>query len=99
MFLKLTESVLGFARNKSADMQLKMALLLGAIALAFSVLAAPMLETASVNYAENKSYGIDRVLTGSINGAKRYRVRKSVLDQNIQDDCWQNSSTVCVTRD
>jgi len=63
---------------------LKTVLLFSSVALALSVLAAPVLQQASEKYAQNKAFGIDHVLTGSVKKSNRYVVRKSVLSQKEQ---------------
>lgn len=72
-----------FARDKSGSTTLKSALLFGAVAMALSVLTAPLLHDATESFSENNSFGIDRVLTGSVadTGTKseKYLIRRSVL--------------------
>ena len=68
-------------RDESGGAAVQSALMFGAIAMALSVLIAPQLKNAVDVYAENRSLGIDRVITGSVDKPKRYTIRKSVLDQ------------------
>ena len=67
--------------NRNGNITVQSALLVGAVALSLSVLAAPLLNDAADRYAENRALGIDRVMTGSIEKSKTYTVRKSVLDK------------------
>ena len=84
-----------FTKNASGEMTIRMALLLGGVAIAVSVVAAPLLESASQSYADNKSFGIDRILTGSINDAKRYTIRKSVLQEDTTLVCGNANEQDC----
>lgn len=68
-----------FARNTSGNITLKSALLIGAIAMALSVLTAPLLQDATESFTENSAMGIDRVLTGSVSKTEKYLIRRSVL--------------------
>jgi len=77
-FIKMSKEL---CRNNHGGATLQSAMLFGAVAMALSVLAAPQLKSAADSYAENKAFGIDRVMTGSIKPAKQYTVRKSVLDK------------------
>lgn len=70
-----------FKKDTSGGATLQTAMLFGAVALALSVLAAPQLKSAADTYAENRALGIDRVMTGSVQKAKEYTIRKSVLDK------------------
>ena len=71
------------------------ALLFGAVAMALAVLAAPMLQSATAFYAENRAFGIDRVMTGSIEKGKRHTVRHSVLDAKPGHACVDKSTASC----
>jgi len=54
------------------------ALMFAGAGVALAILGAPLMQGASDRYANN-GYGIDRVMTGSINKPARYTVRRSVL--------------------
>lgn len=70
-----------FQQDRCGSTSVQTALWFGAIAMAVSVLAAPKLHDAVDLYAENRAFGIDRVMTGSVKQTKQYTVRKSVLDK------------------
>lgn len=76
-----------FLKSQSGTSTLQMAAIFGALALVVSLIGVPALDQASRDYADNRAYGIDDVVVGSIdnrrsNGnVKRYTIRKSVLDQ------------------
>ena len=80
-----------FIKDESGGTTMRIALLFGAVGIAFSVLATPFLQTASQQYAAAGGYGVDTVVTGSINSPKkRYTIRKSVLNPNEQRICRNN---------
>ncbi len=68
---------------------LQLAILCSAVVVVIAIAASPKLNEAAIEYVDNKHYGVDRVVTGSVvNSAgtndvvpvKRYTIRKSVLD-------------------
>lgn len=68
--------------DKSGNITIKTGLMLGAIAMTLSVLTAPIIDNVSQTYADNTAFGIDRLMTGSIEAKKeRYIIRKSVLSR------------------
>ena len=68
--------------DKSGNITIKTGLMLGAIAMTLSVLTAPIIDNVSQTYADNTAFGIDRLMTGSIEPKKeRYIIRKSVLSR------------------
>ncbi len=73
-----------FFTDNDGNSTVKTALLFGAVAVAISVLAAPALQNATKLYAENRAFGIDQVMTGSVKKPKRYIVRKSVLSGDAE---------------
>lgn len=76
-----------FVKHTGGGASVQAAMLFGAIGMAMAVLAAPMLQGAVDYYAENRAFGIDRVMTGSVEKGNRYTVRKSVLDSQGQKAC------------
>ena len=84
-----------FASDNSGETTIRMALLLGGVAIAAAVVSAPLLDRASQTYAENGAFGIDRVLTGSIEKSKRYTIRKSVLEEEPTLVCGNANEPDC----
>ena len=76
-------------KQTSGETSLRTALLLSGIALLLAVVSAPMLDKASKTYAENRAFGIDRVMTGSVQKGERKTVRKSIF--------WEGEKVVCDT--
>jgi hypothetical protein len=74
------------------------ALLFGGIALAVAVLAAPMLQAGANYYAQNRAFGIDRVMTGGVAKTERVTVRRSVLDGGSQGICDPAKGKSCPSR-
>ncbi|MEM7213925.1 MAG: hypothetical protein AAF423_00175 [Pseudomonadota bacterium] len=70
-----------FRRNQSGESTLQLTAFFSALAVVVALMGAPVLEKASQEYAENRSFGIDQTITGSVNKAKRYTIRKSILDE------------------
>ena len=54
------------------------ALMFAGVGVALAILGAPLMQSASDRYASS-GYGIDRMMTGSIDKPARYTVRRSVL--------------------
>ena len=92
---QLIEMAKLFAGNDRGETPIRTTMWLGAVGLGLAVLVAPLLDSASRKYAENKSFGIDRVLTGSIGNSKRYTVRKSVLQQGEVRICEDRNAEDC----
>ena len=84
-----------FSNHAGGGASVQAALLFGAVAMALAVLAAPMLQSATEFYAENRAFGIDRVMTGSIAKGKRHTVRHSVLDVQNSGLCADKLSASC----
>lgn len=84
--------------NRSGSATVQTALLFGGIALAVAVLAAPMLQGAAGYYAQNRAFGIDRVMTGGVAKGERVTIRKSVLSGEAQVICDAASAKSCVSR-
>ena len=80
-------NVTGETPKEAFGIAMRFALVFGAIALGAAVLTAPLMQNAADLYAENRGFGIDRVLTGSIDKPERYTVRKSVLTQRTERIC------------
>ncbi len=92
---RLGEIIRQFAGNDDGDTPIRTTLWIGAVALGVAVLSAPLLDNASKTYAENRAFGIDRVLTGSIKNSKRYTVRRSVLQQGETRICGIGDTENC----
>ena len=69
---------------------LQIAILCSAIVVVFAMFVSPRLNDAAIEYVDNRNYGVDTVVTGSIDQSegtnevapvKRYTIRKSVLDE------------------
>lgn len=84
-----------FIGNNRGETPIRTTMWLGAVGLGLAVLAAPLLDSASRKYAENRAFGIDRVLTGSVGNSKRYTVRKSVLQSGETRICENRNSEDC----
>lgn len=65
-------------RNEGSS-SVRNALVFAGAGVALAILGAPLLQNATDRYAGN-GYGIDRVMTGSIDRPARYTVRRSVLN-------------------
>ena len=63
---------------------LRIALLFGSIAVAFSLFLVPMLSTTGI---DTVSPGVDRILTGSISKGSEYTLRRSVLQRDPSAYC------------
>ena len=64
---------------------LRITIAIGGLVLGGTVLASPLLQDAAERYSENRPYGIDRMLTGSIDQPGRtYTIRRSVLSAEVQ---------------
>jgi len=88
-----------FGRCDSGNSPVQTAMLFGAIAMALSVLAAPFLQGAASYYADNRAFGIDRVLTGSVEQRdETYTVRRSVLSPDPVRVCDKKKETECPAR-
>jgi hypothetical protein len=87
-----------FQRDRSGMADPQTALLIAGISLAVAVLAAPMLQGAADSYAQNRGFGIDRVLTGAVGTSHRVTVRQSVLSENPTVLCSSGSAQLCAKR-
>ncbi len=93
--LRIIVCVRNFISDQRGDGPIQMTLLVGGVALAVSVLAAPLLDSASKRFASSGAYGVDQILTGSINKKRRYTVRKSVLEPGEIRICQDGSYGQC----
>ena len=73
-----------FLKCRSGESSIQLAAFFGALAVLVALVSTPFLDQASKSYAENKAFGIDQVVTGSVKKTKRYTIRKSVLDKPRQ---------------
>ena len=69
---------------------LQLAILCSLVVVGFAIYASPRLNNVAIEYVDNQKYGVDTVVTGSIDNSsgteqvvpvKRYTIRKSVLDE------------------
>jgi hypothetical protein len=78
--MKIIEEIISFILPNREGHSVGMALFIAAIAVATALIAPPFLNGAADRYADNRAFGIDTVITGSVEKAKRHTIRKSVLD-------------------
>ncbi|MEO0328460.1 MAG: hypothetical protein AAF217_07650 [Pseudomonadota bacterium] len=69
-----------FLRNRSGETSIRMALVFGMAVIVITIVATPMLDKTSRQYAGNFN-GIDNTITGSVKPVKRYTIRKTVMDK------------------
>ncbi len=69
----------GFLANISGDTSMQFALVVGAVSVAAALLV-PLTFSGSSRLVFTDHKQIDRTVTGSVGPVKRYRIRKSVLD-------------------
>ncbi len=69
----------GFLSNINGDTSMQFALVVGAVSVAAALLV-PLTFSGSSQLAFTDHQQIDRTVTGSIGPVKRYRIRKSILD-------------------
>ncbi len=79
--MKLFNELFGFLLPQSAGHSLQFAIFLSAMAVVLALVGVPLLDKAAEEYADNKSFGIDRVITSSVEKLERTTIRKSVLDK------------------
>lgn len=91
----MSKIVSRFSEDSAEGMTLRAVAMFGIAAAVVSVLAASALQDYSEQYAENQSYGVDRVMTGSINKTKRYTVHKSVLTKTPVRICSDVDNNDC----
>ncbi len=84
-----------FSKHNGGGASVQAAMLFGAIGMAMAVLAAPMLQGAVDYYADNRAFGLDRVMTGSVEKGNRYTVRKSVLAEDTTTTCDGKDKSNC----
>ena len=87
-----------FARDQRGGLTMQAALAFAGFGLALALLGAPMIQSASTQYAENQSPGIDRMTTSSISSSNgdRYTIRKSVLWKEPQILCGTKITPACL---
>lgn len=86
-----------FVADARGDAPVRTAVLFCAAAMAAAVLAAPLLEFAAERHARNGGFGVDRVVTGSVD-ANTYIVRRSVLSKEALTICGGKVSADCAVR-
>ena len=80
-----TRHLINFRSSQSGETSVQLAAFFSAVAVVVALVSTPFLDKAAKEYAENRSFGIDQVITGSVNKTKRYTVRKSVFDKNPEE--------------
>lgn len=83
--------------DEQSGSALRIALLFGALAIGTAVLAVPFLQGAAAYYAESGAPGTDRITTGSVGGADRYTIRRSVLTVQPEKICGTKNIRSCGT--
>lgn len=78
--MKLLNEIFGFLLPQRTGHTFQFAVFLSGVAILFALFGVPMIDRAAEEYAENRSFGIDRVITSSVEKLERTTVRKSVLD-------------------
>ena len=82
---RLIKLIKSFHKDSSGETAVQIALFFSFAVLAGTLLVVPMLSSGSKQFAYQKNYGIDPVLTSSVSTTdvkpKRYTISKSVLDQ------------------
>ncbi len=69
----------GFLSNINGDTSMQFALVVGAVSVAAALLV-PLTFSGSSRLVFTDHQQIDRTVTGSVGPVKRYRIRKSILD-------------------
>ena len=78
--MKLIKEFFSILLPQRAGHSLQFAVFLSAVAVVFAVVGVPMLDRAAEELADNRSFGIDRVITSSVKKLERKTIRRSVLD-------------------
>ncbi len=78
---KIRDQKKSFLTQSSGDASKQFALIAGAVSIA-SALLVPLVFKGNSQIASTGIFGVDRTLTGSIKPAKRYHIRKSILDKS-----------------
>lgn len=88
-----------FVANKRGEFAMQSALMFGALAVAGALLAAPLLDKASKEFAYYQPLGIDPITTASTGSGnskpKKYVVRRSVLNGNEIVRCKSSVGASC----
>lgn len=88
-----------FVRSQSGDFAVQSALMFAALAIVGALLAAPILDKVSRQYAVNQPYGIDPVTTASTqrknSNGNRYVIRRSVLKDGEEVICRSPTGRSC----
>lgn len=77
---KFSGQKLSFLTNSSGNASIQFALVAGAVSIATALLV-PLVFKGGTQFASSDIYGVDKTVTGSIKPAKRYHIRKSILDK------------------
>lgn len=78
--MKIIDEITAFLLPFREGQSVQWTAFLGAVAIATALIVPPILDNAAKTYADNRAFGIDRVITGSVEESRRYTVRKSILD-------------------
>jgi len=75
----MLEFLTGSTESNQGFVTLRATLIFSVAAIVLAILVAPMLDDYSEHYAQTRGYGIDGVVTGSVEKPKRYVLQRSVL--------------------
>lgn len=93
------KQVIRFLKNQSGEFAMQSAIMFGALAIVGALVAAPLLDKASRQYAQTQSLGVDPITTASTGQrtgkTKTYTVRKSVLSPAEEVICRTPSGLGC----
>lgn len=92
--MKFIKEFLSFIVPAGDGNSVQMAVFLAGLALATALIAPPFLDKAAKTYADNRAFGIDTVITGSIEKSERKTIRRSVLDGD-QEVCTTGNGETC----
>ena len=88
-----------FARCQSGETMIYTTIMFSAAVIVMAVAAAPFLDKASKDFANQRSYGVDLTTTASVRQAptttKTYTVRRSVFDRGFKKICKSGESENC----
>ncbi len=91
--MKIIQEFFAFILPSGNGHSVQMAVFLAGLALATALIAPPFLDKAAKTYADNRAFGIDTVITGSIEKAERRTIRRSVLDGDAEVCTTSNGET------
>jgi len=87
---KITGLIRDFLSNRAGDTTLSIAIFFSIAVVFTAIMAVPVLDKTSREYAENKSYGVDTITTSSVNkpdNSNTYIMRRSIFDKGLKKIC------------